>query len=339
MTEPHNNPNPPRQMKTAWTGALWGLLAGFVLGLLDFSLFSYLGVSMKLNQTDVTLSVCLYFAFSFAVLGGLLGKLYQTSQELRQSHHTISTQMTDLEESRKQLAESEKLAAIGRLAACVAHEVRNPLGVIRSTSSMLLEDVDEEDERYKAGTYIVEEVDRLNAFCSSLLEYARPLTLDLEKLQAEELFAQWENLCSERCRYNNVACHIVWSEENPKPTVQADPSLLTQAFSSLVDNALDELPHEGKVELRFRPDPQELVVELADSGQGISEENQSQIFEPFFTTKSSGTGLGLAMALKVVEAHHGTLQVVQGEGTGPEGRGACFQIRVPWEAKKAQPRM
>lgn len=320
----------PRAIRTPWKwGAALGLLAGFVLGLLDFAVFWYLGVQMKLNQVDVTLHVCLYFAFSFAVLGGLLGQLHFRSKQLQESHEAIERHLEAREESERRAAENEKLAAIGRLAACVAHEVRNPLGVIRTTSSMLLEDVSPDDERFQAGTYIVEEVDRLNAFCTSLLDYARPLHLEQQTSKASELLEQWDVLCQERSRYRNVNWLGPKMTSETKTEVSVDPALITQAFSSLVDNALDEVDEEGTLTLRVSSESHALVVELADDGGGVDPTHASRIFEPFFTTKSSGTGLGLAMAYKVIEAHRGSISVLEGKGAGPDGSGACFQIKLP----------
>ena len=159
-----------------------GALLGLAVGLFDYFVFVALGVRMTLGAYDPTFAICALFGATYAVLGWLLGRLAATQAELRAS----ATLVVD---SQRRALQSEKLAEIGQLAAGVAHEVRNPLGVIRSSAAMLLEDLRPGSDAARAGSFICEEVDRLNAVVRGLLDYARPLAPRRERLRLAGLLA------------------------------------------------------------------------------------------------------------------------------------------------------
>ena len=261
-------------MRRAWIGAALGVS----LGLLDGLLVEVLGIEMRLGELVVTWPVMGIFALSFGGLGWMIGR----QQELRR----------ELETQQRQLVESEKLASLGRMAAGVAHEVRNPLGVIRSSAEVLGEEVDSDDGR-EACAFIVEEVDRLDAFVGDILDFSRPVRAAEELASAEEVVRRAIALGGP---------HLEGIEVSVSTTGEL-PELFDRVLLGLLVNAAQA----GARRVEIRSSEGALLVE--DDGPGVPAELREQVFEPFFTTKARGTGLGLAMARRVVEAHGGRLSL------------------------------
>jgi signal transduction histidine kinase len=285
-----------------------GFLIGFGIGMADVLLFEFLGVEMRLGDTDVTLFVVAFFALNFGVLGGAVGHLLD-QREL------ISKQYDDLKDARRHVIQQEKLAAVGRLASSVAHEVRNPLGVIRSSASMLGEDADPSSDDARAAEFITDEVDRLDQFVRRVLDFTRPLEIDPEPVSLGTLVA------SAAQTYDRVDMEV-----DDHVRVDVDEALLVQALRNLVANACDVA---DAVEIRAGREGDQVVFRIRDDGIGVPEQHRDHLFEPFFTTKASGTGLGLPMAKKIIELHDGYIAYHDDQGLGPDGRGACFEVRIP----------
>ena len=285
-----------------------GFLVGFGIGMSDALLFEFLGVQMMLGATDATLLVVGFFAVNFGILGGAVGHLLD-QREL------ISEQVDELEEARRRAIQQEKLAAVGRLASSVAHEVRNPLGVIRSSASMLGEEAEPDSDEAKAVSSITEEVDRLDRFVQRVLDFTRPLELDPAPVRVGSLIESATQAFDE-----------VDIEVDDAVKFHGDEGLLVQALRNVIANAC-EVGDEVEVHVRCVED--ELVFWVRDDGLGVPKEQRGDLFEPFFTTKASGTGLGLSMTRKIVELHDGSIEYRDDEGLGPDGRGACFELRIP----------
>lgn len=310
---------------------LWGLGAGLVSGLFDLGLFWLLGERFHFSQAVAVAGVTCLFAATTAALGYFIGRLLRARRRERADRETIAAQLVALEASQRQAMLNEKLAAIGRLAAGIAHEVRNPLGVIRASAKMVQEGFVPSDDAHRACQFICEEIDRLNGLITSLLNFARPARLRVQRVQLDVVFERALTLAAEQLSRQNVQA----IREGATPLeLDADPDLLSQVLLGLITNAAEaiELPAGGRIALRVATTADEVRVEIADSGPGLSEEQKQRVFEPFFTTKPKGTGLGLAMALRIVEAHRGVLQAVEGRGAGPSGTGACFELRLPMRA-------
>jgi len=276
---------------------LGGAIAGLLIGLGDGLFFVILGLEVSFRDADPTALILCTYALTIAALGFALGRWMQV---------------------RKDLQETEKLASIGRMAAGVAHEVRNPLAVIRSSAGLILEGLPTSDEDgRKAATFITEEVDRLDSFVRALLDFARPM-------HSEARPTPLDQLVDELGARSPVPFAV---DVAGGTTASADPVLLSQLLLSLVVNA-GETDCEHIV-VRARAEGRDVLVDVADDGPGISLDNAERVFEPFFTTKARGTGLGLPMAARTAEALGGTLRLVAGAGAGDDGRGACFRVRVP----------
>ncbi len=298
------------------TGALLGLLVGAA----DYILFTSLGIGMRLGTFDVTFIVCAFFAGTYALVGFAFGRLLSL-------HRALAASKEQLAASQRKALENETLAAIGRLAAGVAHEVRNPLAVIRSSVELLREGLEEGDERAEAGDFVVAEVDRLNRYVRSLLDFSRPLSPETSPVALVELARQAMRRAEELWGKRPIAAEL--AAEAPEATAEADRVLLDQVLLGLLANAEQAMEEGGRVELRVRRGDEGVLLEVADSGPGIDAETQAALFRPFFTTRTDGTGLGLAMARRIVEAHGGSIRYRPRRGAGPGGRGACFEIALP----------
>jgi len=307
---------------------LLGAAAGLGLGTIDTLLLAWSGVEMTLAGRDASLLVGATFTSSLAVFGFLAGRLALLRARAREDAETIQAQQRALAASERAAFENEKLAAIGRLAAGIAHEVRNPLGVVRASASIVQEHFAEGDDAHRACRFIVEETDRLDGLISSLLAFARPTALALRPVPVAQVLTRAEGVAREVVAPRGAT--LVRREAGTLDlVVTADPELLTQLLLGLVTNAAEAVAPGGTIELRARKDEAGVVLAVADDGAGVPPADRERVFEPFFTTKERGTGLGLAMAERIARAHGGALRVVPGAGAGPDGRGACFELALP----------
>lgn len=316
-------------LETTGRWELWGLSIGLTSGLFDLGLFWLLGDRLKLSLGTSVAVVTGLFAATSAALGYVIGRLLRARRREQEDARTIRAQLDALAASQAAVLQHEKLAAIGRLAAGVAHEVRNPLGVIRASAKMVQEGFAPGEDSHRACQFICEEIDRLNGLITSLLAFARPAQLRLVRVDLDGIIERARHLASEELRRRQVR---VTQEGPPGLRVEADADLLAQVLLGLLTNAAEAIDKDGAIALRLVPGKDEVRVEVADSGPGLTPEQADRLFEPFFTTKPTGTGLGLAMALRIVQAHRGGLQLVPGRGAGPSGAGACFEIRLPARA-------
>jgi two-component system sensor histidine kinase HydH len=306
-----------------WIGAA----AGLALGVTDTWLLTLTGVEMSLGGRDAFALVAATFASSCILLGWLAGRLAMARARLRADAETIRRQQAALVASERAAFENEKLAAIGRLAAGIAHEVRNPLGVIRSSAAMVRDHFPPADDAHRACGFILDEIDRLDGLIASLLAFARPTTLRMRPAALQDVVARATALADETLRRRDAKLAAAIAAPDAELTV--DPDLIAQVLLGLVTNAAEAVAPGGHVELRARVEPSAVVLAVADDGPGVPEADRTRVFEPFYTTKASGTGLGLAMAERIARAHGGELRVVPGAGAGPGGRGACFELVLP----------
>jgi two-component system sensor histidine kinase HydH len=298
---------------------LVGLAAGAALGFADLAVFLAVGLDMRLAGRDVTLLVMATFILTYAAFGWVIGRLMM-------ARRTIQDQLEALAASQRAALQNEKLAAIGRLAAGIAHEVRNPLGVIRASAVMVRESFAPGDEAYRACEFIREEIDRLNGLITALLGFARPTEPRLRPVRLDDVVERALGLAADDLGRRGIA--VARAADGAPSSVPADPDLLAQVVLGLVTNAAEALGESGRIEIRLARDPAGVALDVADSGPGVPADRASQLFEPFFTTKPTGTGLGLAMAARIVQAHGGSIETVAGRGAGPGGAGACFRIRL-----------
>lgn len=235
----------------------------------------------------------------------------------------------------QRLKERDRLAALGQMAAGLAHEIRNPLGAIRGAAEYIAESSeDSPDSEFL--DIIIEEVDRLNRVVTDFLDYSRPLKIQLEPCDLNRLVTQVANMLSAQALLGGVHFQLELSPQ--LPMVSADMEKLKQVLLNLLQNALQAMPQGGEVVLKTAgvhhvswPElvpgetPLEWVqVEVSDHGVGIPPEELEKLFIPFFTTKAGGTGLGLAISQRLVQSHGGEL-----EASSVMGQGSTFTLRLP----------
>ncbi|MFZ5587546.1 MAG: sensor histidine kinase [Thermodesulfobacteriota bacterium] len=228
----------------------------------------------------------------------------------------------ELERLRGQVAEAAHLAAVGRLAGSVAHEVRNPLSALRGLVQYLAKGAAPDSRQAEMAGLAVSEVDRLERVVSGLLEYTRPrpprrLAMDLGETVKATL-----DLVADDPRAEGVA--IAYHEAEGLPQVAADPDQMRQVVLNLALNALEAMNGRGGLEISLNRQGQNLVLAVADQGPGLPPGDPEQVFDPFFSTRERGTGLGLAIARRIVEAHGGRISAAN----RPQG-GAVFSLSLP----------
>jgi len=317
-------------MATTMTRRRWdliGLALGAAAGVFDVALFLALGADMEVAGRDVAALVLAGFAISYAALGFAFGRLAMARSQAREDNETIGRQLIELERAQREVVEQEKLAAIGRLAAGIAHEVRNPLGVIRASASLAKESFSAGDDSYRACEFICEETDRLDGLIAALLAFARPTTPEVKVVAIDDVLSRAMRLAADELQRRRISSQCV--TDAGLPDLQADSDLLSQAVLDLALNAAEALEHDGRIVVRASAEQDSLCLDVCDDGPGVPRELADQIFEPFFTTKAKGTGLGLAMASRIAQAHGGSVELVDNAGLGAGGSGACFRIRLP----------
>ncbi len=257
----------------------------------------------------------------------------QRSDEMGQLAQRFNEMTSQLERKREleiQLQQAEKSAVIGRLGSAIAHEIRNPLNYINLTldhlrSRFAPEHDDQRETFVKLTTQLKAEVARIDQQISDFLNYSRPAKVNPQPIDVRSVIQDSLRIVEVQASEKNIRIGVVEHENVPK--IMGDPEFLRSVFNNLFINALQAIgTGGGHLTVKIMPDDSDTFVrvEVADTGNGIPQENLSKIFEPYFSTKETGTGLGLAIVQKVVDIHHGTISV---EST--MGEGTKFTVRLP----------
>jgi PAS domain S-box-containing protein len=235
--------------------------------------------------------------------------------------------INDITESRRLEEESkrkEKLSAMGELASGVAHEIRNPINAIGMIAQRLDKEfkVENESEEYHSITSLLRsEVTRINKIITQFLSYAKPLEIQLKKVNAKEFFEDIYRLFSEQAKLKGAQLIKL---SNQSFEMMIDPELIKQSLMNLVQNAIDAVDKNGKVEINYFRKGNDLIIEVSDSGRGIPENIKNKIFDLYYTTKPEGTGLGLSIVQKIIAEHKGTIEVFS-----EVNKYTKFQITIP----------
>ena len=226
------------------------------------------------------------------------------------------------------LQEAEKSAVVGRLAAAIAHEIRNPLNYINLSLDHLRnkfkpEEAAKQETFEKLTTQLKVEVGRINRQISDFLSYSRPAKADLQPIELRPVIENSLHIVEPLAADCNIKISVVEAENVPK--IIGDAEFLRSVFNNLFVNAVHSMEKNGgNLTVRVTPDGECVKIEISDTGCGITPENLAKIFEPYFSTKETGTGLGLAIVQKVVETHHGTITVASNAETG-----TAFAVKLP----------
>jgi signal transduction histidine kinase len=244
-------------------------------------------------------------------------RLYQAERELRKL----------VEQSQMQLVQTEKLAATGRLAASLAHEINNPLQAIHNSLQLMRSFQLEAQEQQEYLKIADEEIERLMALVASILEFARPPQREMRATNLNDVVERVLALASKYLQHRRVAIKRALAPDLP-PVVVA-PDELEQVFINLVLNAVDAMPEGGTLRVAsWRDEDGRLAVAFSDTGHGIAPEDLKRVFEPFFSTREDGTGLGLTVSHNVVERHGGEIAV-----ESAVGQGTTFTVWLPGTGK------
>lgn len=276
----------------------------------------------------------------YNVVGGVTGLLAQRERErslelqktargLEESYQKLQHQSERIISVEEQLRRAEKLSTLGEMAAVLAHEIRNPLGSIRGTAEILRDDYPAGNPKHEFIEIQIKETERLNRVVEDFLRMARPQPKEMRLCQLQEELETIVTLIANDARERKISLEL---KAPPLPVIiRADGEKLRQAFLNLVINALQATPEGGFVKIGVTELDDVVEITFKDSGPGIDEEIIGRIFEPFFTTKQDGTGLGLAVAKKIIEAHGGSLKV-----DSEAGSGATIMVRLPRHRGEAE---
>lgn len=243
--------------------------------------------------------------------------LFRFSDTNEQSEVFVIDDVTRLREIEENLRNQEKLAAIGKLAAGIAHEIRNPLASISGSVQMLSVQAGTEEDK-KLFNIVIRETDRLNLLITEFLDYAKPLPPPTDVVKVKALLVEvMELLQFNKKLSTKVKLECQWPDEF---MILGYKDKLKQAFLNIIINAYQALEqiNDPLFLLRLSREDDQVVVRFKDNGCGMKEETRKRIFEPFFTTKAKGTGLGLAVTHKIFEAHGASIIVESKEGLGTE---------------------
>jgi signal transduction histidine kinase len=217
-------------------------------------------------------------------------------------------------EARERLRQSEKLAALGKLSAGLAHELRNPLNTISMLMYAMAQEMPAEGS-FGADLRIVQgELRRMSLLVEQLLEFARPRPPHFQRDRLDEIMEETLLLIGPEARARGVAIYKEW--EKALPPVWVDGAQIKQVFLNLLLNALQAMPGGGSLTVRLHVSGGSLLASITDEGEGIPSEVRANLFEPFFTTKAGGTGLGLSISQRIVEGHNGRLRIFSQPNVG-----------------------
>ncbi len=258
-------------------------------------------------------------------------ELERSARELREWAANLESKVEErtaqVKAMQGHLIQTEKLAAIGKLAAGVAHEINNPLTGILTNSSLMLDDFPQGDSRREDLQLIVDETLRCRKIVKGLLDFARQTKPQKQAVDLNGVVEDVLSLVRNQAIFRSINLHT--DLDARLPTVMADHDQMRQVVLNIVINAAEAMPNGGELRVASRLDGgRDVQLAIGDTGPGISQEVMGRLFEPFFTTKKTGTGLGLAIAYGIVERHKGKIDI-----DSAPGRGTTITVRIPADEK------
>ena len=226
----------------------------------------------------------------------------------------------------RSLLQADKLAALGTIAAGMAHEIKNPLASIKGLTQVLPENLEDAEFIRKYYEIVPRQLDRINRIVEDLLDFGHPKKLAVEEVDVAKALEETLRLVENQCRKSNIE---IEKKLYSIPPILADTEKLSQAFINIILNAMQAMPKGGTLKLKAQcPSPQNVIIEISDTGKGIPEDKIHNIFDPFFTTKETGSGMGLAVTYRIIREHDGEIEV-----ESKVGEGTTFKICLPIKPK------
>jgi two-component system sensor histidine kinase HydH len=260
-----------------------------------------------------------------ATLVALMGLLFMVLRQIVKKAETIlERRQEEQKELQAQLELAERLAALGEMVAGVAHEIRNPLGIISSTAELLRKRLENDPANNRLASIIEEEVNRLNQTVTEFLDFARPREPNLQPAAVEDILERSLEFLRPEIDRHHITLSRHYAEDGQPLWV--DPELLYRAFLNILINAIQAMPSGGELRVATQPvtSGKGRKIIIQDTGEGILPENAKKIFNPFFTTKDHGSGLGLSIVKGIIESHQGQITI-----DSEVGQGATVSIILP----------
>ena len=241
-----------------------------------------------------------------------------------QGNMVLFKDLSEVKSLREEVARNQRLATVGRLAAGVAHEVRNPLSSIKGFATYFKERYRQVPEDQQIANIMIQEVDRLNRVVGQLLEFARPVDISKKSISLKTLIENSLKLIERQAQERGVSIRTDLPPADE--TAMLDPDKINQVLLNLYLNAVESMEREGRLSVVLETDGEKncIKIQVTDTGLGISEKDLAHIFDPYFTTKASGTGLGLAIAHNIIQGHNGEIRA-----ESHLGGGSTFTILMP----------
>jgi two-component system sensor histidine kinase HydH len=315
----------PILMASIWFGIVGGITSAIVISILYAPVvFGPLGRTVFTSNTQKVLELVIYNIVGFVT--GLLSErekreregYRRAAEELQKAYGKLREQTHSIVEKEEQLRRAERLSTLGELAAEITHEIRNPLASIKGTAEILQDPSTPYSKREEFSQLMLEEVNRLNHVIENFLELARFQRLHREKTNVNEILERILQIFDFQLGRKNITARTHFASD--LPDIQLDASQMEQAVLNLLLNAVAAMPDGGMIELTTElhkiDGSEKVLIEIADTGAGISPEHLPYVFNPFFTTRSDGTGLGLSIVRRILKAHGGSVEISSETGKG-----------------------
>jgi two-component system, NtrC family, sensor histidine kinase HydH len=282
----------------------------------------------------------LFFFLAAMVVNRFMMENRRQIRRYQELAETLAETNRKLQQAQEEARRSERLAALGQMSAGLAHEIRNPLGVIKGSAEMLQQKLGESNPlATELAGYISSETNRLSMLVTRFLDFARPLHAELLLQQIAPVLDRALQAVEATHRDHGGSVKVERSYDPDLPEIPLDEGLAEQAFINLIQNAYDAMGDRGgtlRMKLTAASGTRNgAEVRIGDTGPGIPPELREQIFNPFVTTKKTGVGLGLSIVSRIVDGHHGTIRVESSDGANGSS-GADFVIFFPGTEESAQ---
>ncbi len=314
----------PIVVAALWYGRRGGLLTASLATLLYLPHVIITWHGLPTYQVDKYADIILFFACG-GVTGILSDQQRKQRDRLQETAKQLSEVNAELQRSFESLRRTERLSALGRLSAGLAHELRNPLSAIQGAFEIATRLDSDPERREEFRAIIKKELIRLNDMLNHFLAFARPEAPRRKPTSVQDLMEETCSLVSGSVSSRHIDVHCK-KPDFPLPVVSCDPGQIKEVMLNLVLNAGEAMSEGGEIELSATRQTDALIISVKDQGTGIAEEQLQQIFDPFYSTKANGTGLGLSIANRIMEQHGGRIEVSR----NPD-RGMTFSLVLPLE--------
>ncbi len=280
-------------------------ISGPVLGVVEIV------QNLSKNYKDIFKLQVLVISTCFFVMGILLLVLIFV---VRQGEVILKKRAEERLQLEEKLRRAEHLSAIGEMTAGISHEIRNPLGIIKSSAELLKKKMEKIDASSAIPAIIIEESMRLDNIINDFLNFAKPKNPDFQTCRVEQIIEKNISFLETEIRDKHFVIEKRFSDNLPE--IMADNAMLYQAFLNIFLNSFQAMPKGGRIIISTFSDDKNIILIFEDNGKGIKNENLKKIWTPFFTTKEMGTGLGLGIIKNIIESHMGEIKVSNGSSGG-----------------------